>query len=225
MTNGLDTKLSVAADHPKRSKLSVRASRRYRLLSLLFGGQPVRESVATRLHIEARLETVWRQILFYEEIPGSAPLLLRALIPRPVRTEGDKTRKGALIVCIYKKGNLVKRITSFEELRLIEFQVIEQRLGIESCVVAKSGAYKLCPRTDGVDAELTTNYQACLYPRWFWRPLEKVVVQQLHRHILSGMRAAVAAQTIAVDKIIGCMALTTFSRGDEVCTSQSHSHR
>ena len=225
MTNGLDTKLPVTVDQPKRSKLAAWASKRYQLLSLLFGGQPVPEWVATQLQIEADLETVWRQILFYEEILGRAPLLLRVLIPRPVRTQGDKTRKDALIVCIYEKGSLVKRITSFEEPRLIEFQIIEQRLGIESCVVAKSGAYKLSSRNDGVEAALTTNYQAYLYPRWLWRPLEKVVVHQLHRHILNGMREAVAARTTSADNVIGCMALTNVSRGEEVCTSQSHSHR
>jgi hypothetical protein len=162
------------------------------LLSLLFGGQAASESVQTKLHIRASPETLWNRILFYEEISSPPPLLLRALIPEPVRTEGDKTTPGSTILCTYKQGHLVKRISVLETRRLLAFEVVEQHLGIESCIVAKSGSYKIRHIPAGTQVLLTTNYDGHLRPRPLFRALEKLVIHQLHRHVLSGMRDAVA---------------------------------
>ena len=39
--------------------------------------------------------------MLYEEVPGHPPFLLRALLPNPVRTQGDKSRIGATVRCTY----------------------------------------------------------------------------------------------------------------------------
>ena len=162
------------------------------LLALLFGGRPASGSVQTKLHITASPETVWKQILFYEEISATPPLLLRALIPRPLHTSGDKTTPGSTILCTYRRGHLLKRITALDPSRLIEFEIIAQKLGIESCVTARSGSYRIRRTARGAEVSLTTNYQSHLHPRPLFRPLERFAIHQLHRHILSGMRKAVA---------------------------------
>jgi hypothetical protein len=38
---------------------------------------------------------------------------------------------------------------------------------------------------------LITNYFAVLHPRFLWRPLEELLVGQLHNHILDGVRSAI----------------------------------
>ncbi len=226
MINNLSLELDAAPASPKASQPAVATRQPYRLLSSLFGGRPARESVATHLCVEASLEAVWRKIRFYEEIPGRPPLALRALTPRPLRTEGGKTREGAFIVCTYVTGSLVKRITTIERERLIGFDVIEQHLGIESCVVAQSGAYRLRRRGDGADIELTTHYLTYLHPRWMWRPLERKVVHLLHRYILNGMLKAIAPAATPAGRGVAdvCQRGMAFE-GEEGCTSQSRSRR
>ena len=162
------------------------------LLALLFGGRPASDSVQTKLHIAASPEAIWKQILFYEEISATPPLLLRALIRRPLHTSGDKTTPGSIILCTYQRGHLLKRITALEPSRLIEFEVVTQKLGIETCVTAKSGSYRIGHTLRGAEVVLTTNYQSHLHPRPLFRPLERLAIHQLHRHILNGMRQAVA---------------------------------
>ncbi len=163
----------------------------YRPVSWLFAHEGVSESVATRVHFDASAEAVWNRIMFYEEVPGRAPFFLRVLLPRPIRTEGDKTRIGTKVRCVYKGGDLVKGITRVEAPHLLEFEVVDQRLGIEDCILTLGGSYRICTCGHATDVVLTTNYEACLRPRWLWRPLEALLVGQLHRHILRGVSAAV----------------------------------
>jgi hypothetical protein len=153
----------------------------------LFGREGLHESVSTRLYVDAGPETVWTRISFYEEVPGRPPFFLRALLPCPVRSEGEKGREGATVRCTYESGDLLKRITAVEAPYVVEFGVFNQRLGIERCARALGGSYHLRHWGDGSEVILTTTYLAYLRPRWLWRHFERFLLKQLHRHILSGI--------------------------------------
>jgi hypothetical protein len=167
------------------------AARRYRLVSCLFAREAVSEAVSTRVHLNVSAEMVWNHIMLYEEVPGQPPIFLRALLPHPVRTEGDKTHVGAIVRCAYSEGELVKRISRVEPPHLLQFEVIEQCLGIERCTLTLGGSYELHPCEDATQVLLTTNYRAFLRPRFLWRPLEALLVCRLHNHILDGIRRAI----------------------------------
>jgi hypothetical protein len=160
-------------------------------VSWLFAADAVNEAVATRLRFDVSPETIWKHVMFYEEVPGRPAFLLRALLPYPVRTEGDKTRVGATVRCAYRGGDLAKRIITVEPPHVLRFEVIEQRLGMEGCIRTLGGSYQFQSCGEATDAVLTTNYQAYLRPRCLWRPLEVLLVRQVHGHILRGIRAAV----------------------------------
>ena len=163
----------------------------YRLFSWLFGGKAASEVVVTRVHFNSSPETVWNCLMFYEELPGKPPFLLRVLLSEPIRTEGDKTRMGQLIRCEYGGGDLVKRITTVRSPHSLQFEIIAQRLGIEDSVRAVNGSYEINRSGDGSEVILITNYRAYLHPRYLWRPLEALLVGQLHNHILGGVGAAI----------------------------------
>jgi hypothetical protein len=184
-----DATATPAKPIPTSGSLSERASACYRIASRLFGRKPVKEAVATRVHFDANPGTVWNHLLFYEEVPGRPPFLLRALLPHPVRTEGVKTRVGATVRCTYSGGHLVKCITRVESPHLLQFEVVEQHLRIESCVLTLGGSYKICSRGNTTEVIVITNYLAYLRPRYLWRRLEALLIHQLHRHILRGMSA------------------------------------
>jgi hypothetical protein len=170
----------------------------YRLVSLLFAHQAMSEAVATRLHFNASPEAVWTHLMLFEEVPGRAPFFLRALLPQPVRTEGDKNCVGTTVRCTYRGGHLFKRITAVEPPSLLQFEVIEQRLGIEGCILTLGGSYQIHPCGDASDVVLITRYRAYLRPRFLWRPLEAFLVGQLHRHILRGVSAAALPGNLGV---------------------------
>lgn len=113
--------MQMAEPMPTTLRLRKYAAGGYRLLGWLFARKAVSEAVATRVHFNASPEAVWNHIMFYEEVPGRPPFLLRALLPHPVRTEGDKTLVGATVRCAYKGGHLVKRITTVEPPHFLKF--------------------------------------------------------------------------------------------------------
>ena len=55
------------------------------------------ETVETRVHFDLPPEAVWQGMLFYEEVPRRPSFFLRALLPAPVRTRGEKSRVGQVI--------------------------------------------------------------------------------------------------------------------------------
>ncbi|MGA7916763.1 MAG: hypothetical protein WCA00_16130 [Candidatus Acidiferrales bacterium] len=199
----------------------------YRLVSRLFARRPLKEAVATRIRLDGNPETVWNHLLFYEEVPGRPPFPLQVLLPHPVRTEGVKTRVGATVRCTYRGGHLVKRITHVEPLHLLQFDVLEQRLGIESCILTLGGSYRLSARGPMTEVTIMTNYQAYLRPRYLWRPLEAFLMHQLHSHILRG----VGAMSLRQDPIMRPFVAESFPSpyvptGDLACTaSPSRSRR
>lgn len=164
----------------------------YGLVGRLLAGEAVGETVATERHFDFCPEAMWESKMFYEELSGKPPLLLRALLPCPIRTEGDKTRVGAMVRCAYSTGDLFKRITAVEPPYFLQFEVTKQHLGIEGCVEAVDGSYRIRRSAGGSEVVLTTNYRAYLRPRWAWRPLERLLVGTLHGYILDGILASVA---------------------------------
>lgn len=195
-TNPAGENLAVSSAHLcRRPKLKILADQR--LLRAFLSRSPLRTSVATRVRLASKPEHIWRCIRFYEEIPATPPLLLRFMIPVPVRSDGDKTTVGSKVQCVYDSGTLVKRITTLDEPRRIEFELLEQHLGIERSVVAEGGSYQIDWDGKLSTVTLTTNYLTWLRPRGVWTPLEQIAIHQLHRHILRGMRKNLAATEIA----------------------------
>ena len=199
----------------------------YRFVSALFARRAVMEAVATRVRFHASPEAVWDRIMFYEEVPGRPPFLLRTLLPQPVRTEGAKTSVGAAVRCLYRGGDLTKRITAVSPMHLLQFEVIEQHLGIEGCVLTLAGSYEISECGNKTDVILTTRYQAYLRPRYLWRLLETLLIRQLHRHILRGVSAAGLSENPAMLRLFSESRPSRYtSPGDLPCTaSQSRFHR
>lgn len=186
---------------PGTPPLLAAAERWYWPAGRLFARRPAKEAVATRTHFDSSPEAVWNRLMFYEEVPGRPPLLLRLFLPHPVRTEGDRAGIGGKVRCIYSAGDLVKRITAFDPPHLLQFEVVEQCLGIERFVRLTGGSWRVHRRRDGAELVLVTNYRALLRPRRLWRPLEKLLARQLHRHILHGVREALPARSPAAQPL------------------------
>jgi len=173
------------------SRFTVRAL--FNLVGQLFPRSDRLEAAVTTVRFDAPPEAVWRGMLFYEEVPRRPLLFLRLFLPRPLRTSGEKTIVGSIIRCEYDGGSLVKRITRADAPHRVEFDVLEQRLGVEGCVSMGHGSYDIAGVDGGSDVVLTTNYRGHLRPRWLLRPLERYLAHAVHRHILAGMREVLAA--------------------------------
>ena len=146
-------------------------------------------TIVTRMAISASLPVVWQSLMFYEQIEERPPLLLRLLLPRPIRTQGSKSAVGDEATCLYEGGHLLKRVTQIDKYRLYAFSVTEQRLSLGRHVVVTGGCYAL-RELPGERPELavTTRYLSQNRPRWLAKPIEAFVCHMFHRHLLAAIR-------------------------------------
>jgi hypothetical protein len=145
--------------------------------------------VSTSTTFDAAVDPTWEAIVFYEEIRHKPPFLLKLALPQPARTEGKKEAVGDEQRCIYKNGYLVKTITHLDPPRLLAFDVTEQHLNFEHDVELVDGSFILQPMArDKTRVVLTTRYRRLLRPAWLWEPIERIVIETLHGHVLDGMR-------------------------------------
>jgi len=147
------------------------------------------DTIITKATFAASRARAWKSLLFYEEVKERPPLLLRLLLPVPIRTEGEKQRVGGEAMCHYEGGHLLKRTTRIVEPELYEFEVAEQKLAVGGTMQLSGGRYVLrevAPERTEVAVE--TRYASTKWPRWFWRPLERFVCHLFHRFLLRSMR-------------------------------------
>ena len=152
-------------------------------------------SVVTSMTFAASPADVWEGLLFYEEIGGRPPTHLRLLLPVPIRTEGKVSEVGGEAMCLYEGGHLLKRVTRIEPGQFYEFEVAEQALSVGGGMRLSGGRYTLRELADGLtEVAVETRYVSTKWPRWFWRPLERLVCHWFHRYLLSSMRRAIESK-------------------------------
>jgi hypothetical protein len=153
-----------------------------------------RATVVTRMIFAAPPAQVWDGLVFYEELGGRPPWHLRLLLPVPIGTEGKVSAVGDEATCLYEGGHLLKRITGIEQGDLYEFEVAEQALPVGGGMRLSGGRYTLRSLPDGhTEVAVETRYLSRKWPRWFWRPLEKMVCHLFHRYLLGSMRHQIEA--------------------------------
>ena len=147
-------------------------------------------SVVTRMNFAIPPEKIWKGLMFYEEIGKRPPLLLRLLLPVPIRTNGRKSEVGDQVTCLYVSGYLRKRVTQVKRGRNYAFEVIEQNLTLGGGIRLSGGGYTLRQLPGGrTEVVVRTQYVSPKRPRWLWIRIEAVVCHSFHRHILSAMRS------------------------------------
>ena len=152
-------------------------------------------SVVTSMTFAASPADVWEGLLFYEEIGGRPPTHLRLLLPVPIRTEGKVSEVGGEAMCLYEGGHLLKRVTRIERGHFYEFEVAEQSLSVGGGMRLSGGRYTLCELPDGqTEVAVETRYLSTKWPRWFWRPLERLVCHWFHRYLLGSMRRTIESK-------------------------------
>jgi len=152
-------------------------------------------SVVTRMSFAASPTQVWQGLKFYEDIDERPPLHLRLLLPVPIRSDGRISEVGGAAECLYEGGHLLKRVTRIQPGQLYEFEVAEQQLSVGGGMRLSGGRYTLRELTDGrTEVSLQTRYVSSKWPRWFWKPLERLVCHWFHRYLLSSMRRTIESR-------------------------------
>jgi hypothetical protein len=178
-------------------------------LPLAFYSESVRTAspelvaVTTSISINAPVESVWRHVVEFSDLPPPRELIFRSGIAYPVRARISGRGVGAVRRCEFSTGPFVEPITVWDEPRLLAFDVVQQphpmrelspyrdldTPHLSGFFRSRKGQFLLTPLPDGrTDLAGTTWYTQDLWPGSYWRQWSDYLVHRIHERVLEHMR-------------------------------------
>jgi hypothetical protein len=159
--------------------------------------------VRTAVEIAAAPEVVWRNVVFFRELPRPDDWIFRAGIAYPVRAEIRGSGAGAVRYCEFSTGAFVEPIEVWDEPRRLAFRVTENPppmrelspygdihpAHLRGFLVSRHGQFRLVGLPGGrTRLEGTTWYQHGLYPAGYWRLWSDWIIHRIHLRVLEHVK-------------------------------------
>jgi hypothetical protein len=145
------------------------------------------EEFSSTLIVPTGREETWRLVEKMDRLDGERPFLLRLGIPTPYRCELEKPEIGGTRVCYFREGILAQNITAWDFPRSFEVTITANTLPGRRWLTLKSAAYEFEAVPNGTRITRRSTIGTRLYPRWYWRPLERWGVTSEHEFIFSNL--------------------------------------
>lgn len=166
--------------------------------------------VATRTEVDAPIETVWKHVIEFTELPPPREILFQLGIAYPIRAEINGSGRGAVRNCIFSTGTFVEPIEIWDSPRLLRFSVTANPPPLQEWtpyreihprhlngfLITKQGQFELEPlpgqRTLLVG---TTWYQHTLWPTRYWQLWSDGIIHIIHRRVLNHVKGLAEQDT------------------------------
>ena len=172
--------------------------------SLNTSAPAIRTSI-TSVIIDAPVESVWKEVIEFSEIPEPEEFLFRVGIAYPInaRIEGDGV--GAVRYCNFSTGSFVEPITHWEENRKLAFDVMEQphpmkELSLHDhlhpphldwAIRSLKGQFILTELADGrIELEGTTWFFTKMSPEPYWSWISGEMIHMIHLRVLEHIKVS-----------------------------------
>jgi uncharacterized membrane protein YhaH (DUF805 family) len=164
-----------------------------------FGEAPPLYKVTTSVVIKSDPETVWTHVVTFSQLPPPTEAIFKTGIAYPIRAEMHGRGAGAVRHCIFSTGPFVEPITTWDEPRLLQFDVSEQPRAmeelslyndlrpphLENYFMARKGQFELKSLPDGTTLlEGTTWYQNRFWPAPYWHLWSDAIIDSIHNRVL-----------------------------------------
>ena len=162
---------------------------------------PTYEAVTT-VDVSASPQIVWKHVVQFDEITDEPAWYFRGGIAYPIRASITGTGVGAIRRCEFSTGAFVEPITTWDEPRVLAFDVIDQppplrEMSIYSKVYAphldgyfrsSRGEFRLVPTASGTRLEGHTWYSVDMYPQGYWRAMSEILLHRIHERVLDQVK-------------------------------------
>jgi uncharacterized membrane protein YhaH (DUF805 family) len=169
------------------------------LVEYAVGETPPLYKVTTSVVIKSDPETVWTHVVTFSQLPPPSEAIFKTGIAYPIRAEMHGRGAGAVRHCIFSTGPFVEPITTWDEPRLLQFDVTEQPRAmeelslyndlrpphLENYFIASKGQFELKSLPDGTTLlEGTTWYQNRFWPAPYWHLWSDAIIDKIHNRVL-----------------------------------------
>src|ERR1700722_1820690 len=171
---------------------------------MLRSGPPSLLKVVTAIEVDAPVETVWKYVVEFSELPPPKELLFRLGIAYPIRAEIRGRGPGAVRNCTFSTGPFVEPIEIWDEPRLLRFSVTSNPEPLQEWtpyheihpphlhgfLVSEQGQFQLTPLPGGrTRLEGTTWYHHTMWPVGYWQIWSDRIIHTIHRRVLLHVKA------------------------------------
>jgi hypothetical protein len=145
------------------------------------------EVFTTETIVPASPERTWDLVAQMHKLDGPRPFLLRAGLPTPTRCELDHAGVGGRRVCYFDSGLIAQEVTDWERPTFMGLRVTESTLSGRHWLTFIDASYELSAEGTQTRVVRHTTIGTRLYPRWYWRPLERWGVTSEHEFVFSNL--------------------------------------
>ncbi|MFT5338269.1 MAG: hypothetical protein ACI9YL_002286, partial [Luteibaculaceae bacterium] len=131
---------------------------------------------------------VYEAIKSVDTLDAPKPFLMQLDLPVPLKCVLVEEKVGGLRTCYFEGGQIVERITELEPGKSLKMDVIDYQLTGRSWLGFERAIY-LFEVAEGNTTKLTriTSYTSNLFPRVYWKPLEKIGIEQEHEYVFRNL--------------------------------------
>jgi hypothetical protein len=131
---------------------------------------------------------VYDAIKSVDTLDAEKPFLMKIDLPIPQKCILEEEKIGGLRTCYFEGGLIVEKITELEKGKILKMDVIDYQLTGRKWLGFKEAIY-LFDESENGKAKMTriTTYSSELYPRFYWKPLEKIGIEQEHEYVFRNL--------------------------------------
>lgn len=152
------------------------------------------EVFTTETTVTASPERVWDLVAEMHKLDGPRPFLLRAGLPNPTRCELNHPGVGGRRVCYFDSGIIAQEVTTWQRPTFMGLRVTESTLPGRHWLTFVDASYELFAEGGHTKIVRHTTIGTRLYPRWYWRPLERWGVTSEHEFVFANLSRWTEAQ-------------------------------
>jgi len=133
-------------------------------------------------------ELVYNTIKSVDTLIADKPFLMKIDLPIPNKCILENEAVGGIRTCYFSGGTITEKITELQKAKVLRMDVIDDNLMGSKWLGFKEAIYYF--ETVGSDScKLTriTTYTSKLYPRIYWKPLEKIGIGQEHEYVFRNL--------------------------------------
>jgi hypothetical protein len=166
--------------------------------------EPPVNAVTTSLVIEAPVDVVWRNVISFPPLGPPEEMIFKAGVAYPIAGQIVGSGVGAVRYCRFSTGDFVEPITTWDEDRLLAFNVVAQPPSMRELspweivpphiernyMRSQHGQFRLVALDEHrTQLEGTTWYQNYLWPQQYWREWSDGIVHRIHLRVLRHVKA------------------------------------
>lgn len=164
--------------------------------------EEIANPITTSIEINAPIETVWKNVVEFPELPVPTEFIFKTGIAYPINAKIEGKGVGAIRHCNFTTGSFVEPITEWNEPHLLKFDVVDQPEPMKELsfydlhpnhlhgyFVSKKGQFKLTTLSNGKTLlEGTTWYYNKIKPKFYWNLWSDHIIHKIHNRVLNHIK-------------------------------------